>query len=341
VQSNNSFRLSGNYSVSALLARFNQCGMSVFFLFLLGVIPLAQSEEGGSGRYFPGSMSSFMDGVPAREGVIARLNAIHYSGDYDSRLRVPVAGLVALNADVETNAIAFTGVWRPPFEPGGQWSYAAGLTVPFVDVSVQGDVVSPNDPLGRTVRRKDSVSGLGDVLLFPLMLNYRQSDALSYSFRVGVYAPTGEFETGRLANHGKNFWSVGPTLSAVYYSPDNGRELSAFLGATFNEENDDTDYESGTQMHMEVTAAQHFPLWGGVAGAGLTGFWYEQVTSDSGDGATFGDFKAEARGIGPTVSFISKVGGQDLMAELKWLHEFDVLRRPEGDTVFLKVALKW
>lgn len=37
----------------------------------------------------------------------------------------------------------------------------------------------------------------------------------------------------------------------------------------------------------------------------------------------------------------SKVGGQDVMAELKWLHEFDNKKRVEGDTVFFKILAKF
>jgi hypothetical protein len=299
------------------------------------------AEEGGSGHYFPGSMSSFIDGVPPSETVIFRLNVLDYDGEFDSDIAVPVAGLAALDVGVDSTAVALTSLWRPPIDMGERWSYAAAVTVPYIDLSVEADVAVPADPLGRTVRRRDSASGLGDVMIFPLMLNYNASPALNYNFRIGLYAPTGDYEKGKLANQGKNFWSVEPTISMLYLNPENGRELSLFAGMTFNQENDKTDYKSGTQAHAEMTAAQHFPLWGGLAGAGITGFWYQQVTGDSGDGAIFGDFKARSLGIGPTVSWTGKTFGEDFIAEFKWLHESGVKRRPEGDTLFLKAVLKF
>lgn len=299
------------------------------------------AEEGGSGHYFPGSISSFIDSVPAEDMIIFRLNVVDYDAEFDSDVAVPIAGVAALDVEVETTVVALTSVWRPPVELGEHWSYALGLTVPFVDLTVDADVGSPRDPLSRTVRRSESVSGLGDVMLFPLMLNYNVNKSLNYNFRINAYAPTGDFKEGALANEGKNYWSVEPVLGMVYLGAENGRELSAYLGATFNEENGTTDYETGNQMHAELTAAQHFPLWGGLAGLGLTGYWYEQVTGDSGDGATFGSFKAEARGVGPTVSFVKQFGDAELMTEFKWVHEFDVERRPEGDILFLKALLKF
>jgi len=33
---------------------------------------------------------------------------------------------------------------------------------------------------------------------------------------LGVYAPTGEYETGRLANLGLNHWTFDPTFGAAY-----------------------------------------------------------------------------------------------------------------------------
>ena len=62
------------------------------------------AEEGGSGHYFPGSMSSFMDGVSAKEVFITRLNVIDYSGSFGTGREVPIGGLTALDVDVDLKA---------------------------------------------------------------------------------------------------------------------------------------------------------------------------------------------------------------------------------------------
>ena len=74
-------------------------------------------------------------------------------------------------------------------------------------------------------------------------------------------------------------------------------------------------------------------------GIGLHGFYLKQITGDSGDGATLGDFKAEAAGVGPAVIWNTKVAGQDISLIAKWLHEVHAERRIEGDHVFLSFAL--
>ena len=304
-------------------------------------VTTAHAEEGGSGHYFPGSMASFMDGVAPTEALIFRLNLLNYDGSYDGDVPVPIAGLAALDVDVESSAIGLTGFWRPPIEIGEHWSYAVSMTIPFVDLTVEADVGLPDDPMGRRARRSDTASGLGDILLFPIMLNYTFSPALSANFRLGIYAPTGDYEVGALANTGKNFWTIEPTAALMYLNPKTGLDASAFFGIDFNTENDDTNYKSGEQAHLEGTLAQHFPLWGGGASLGITGFWYKQISGDSGSGANFGDFKAKSLGIGPVVSYSRKLSNSDFIAEFKWLHESGVEKRPEGDTLFLKVMLKY
>ncbi len=308
-------------------------------LLLLPMMSLA--EEGGSGHYFPGSMASFMDGVAPEEAFIVRANIISYDGSFDGGLSVPIAGQAAVGVDVQSKAVGATVFWRPPFEIGENWSYGMSVTVPWVDLTVKADVAIPQDPLGRTVRRSDTNTGLGDILFFPLMLNYTFSPALSANFRLGFYAPTGDYEVGALANTGKNFWTVEPTAALMYLNPTTGLEASAFFGIDFNEKNSDTNYKSGEQAHIEGTLAQHLPLWGGGASVGITGFWYKQVTGDSGSGASFGDFKAKSRGIGPVFSYNRKLSNSDLIAEFKWLHESGVEKRAEGDTLFLKIMLKY
>lgn len=297
----------------------------------------AVAEEGGSGHYLPSSMASFMDGVSAEPAFIARLNYIHYDGDFGAERSVPIAGQTALNVNAKSNAVGLTFFWAPDIDLGDKWSYAMSTTIPWLSMEVTADVSSGP----ATVRRQDKETGLGDIIVMPLMFNYQHTANFSTNYRLAVYAPTGSYKTGRLANLGKNYWTVEPTVAFMYFGQKNGIEASLFLGASFNTENDDTDYKSGTQVHADGTLAQHFPLWNGLAGVGVTGFWYQQVEGDSGDGAILGDFKGVAHGIGPVASWATTAGGVDVIAELKWLHEFDNENRPEGDTVFFKLIGKF
>jgi hypothetical protein len=105
--------------------------------------------------------------------------------------------------------------------------------------------------------------------------------------------------------------------------------VSVFFGSDFNLENPDTNYQTGTEFHVDGMLAQHFSLAGGLAGIGVTGYWYDQITGDSGSGASFGDFEGRTSGVGPVLSYTFKIAKVDIIAEAKWLHEVETRRRLE------------
>jgi hypothetical protein len=303
---------------------------------------LCLAEEGGSGHYMPGSISSFIDGTPASETFATRLNVVYYDGKAGAGERLPIGGLNTLNAEATSWALGLTLLWRPSLDLGERWSYAMSATIPFVWLDLTADVVVTG-PGGNTttISRSPSQSGLGDVVLMPVMLSYGVNKDVHFDFRLGVYAPSGNYQLGRLANTGKNFWTIEPTVGLQYLGQKNGREASLYFGTDFNSENSATNYKSGTQMHLDGTLAQHFPMFGGLAGVGLSAYYYDQVSGDSGSGATYGAFKAKTMGLGPAFSFVSKVGGKDTVLEAKWLHETDTKNRLQGDVAWLKVVVKW
>jgi len=316
-----------------------------FALFIIfGICWLAGSaaaEEGGSGHYLPGSMASFIDGVPLTETFIVRANVINYNGSISAEKPIPLGGRTTLGADATLWGYGLTLLWRPPLELGKDWSYAMSATIPYVVLDVSADVEATLGNVSSALSRSSRTNGLGDILLLPLMLNYNFHPDFNVNFRLGVYAPTGDYEVGRLANTGKNFWTIEPVLGIMYFGQKNGFEASAFFGADFNTENEDTNYQSGTQVHVDGTLAQHFPLFGGLAGGGVSAYYYKQVTADSGDGATLGDFKGQTVGVGPVVSYVTSLWDHDTILELKWLHEVETENRFKGDIVWLKFVYKF
>jgi hypothetical protein len=295
------------------------------------------AEEGGSGHYMPGSMASFVDAVPPAETFVIRGNLISYRGTVGKSQPLPIAGVTTAGAAVRTTALGLTAFWRPRVEIGEGWSYGMSVTLPLVSTELTAEVTT----LGSTASRSSRTQGLGDLVLIPLMLNQNIDPDFNINYRVAVYAPTGSYKVGRLTNTGKNFWTIEPTVGFMYFGQKNGREASLFIGADFNRENPDTQYKSGTQFHIDGTLAQHFPWQGGLASVGLSGFYYKQVSGDSGSGANLGDFKAKTMGIGPVASFATKVSGHDTVVEFKWLQEANTARRLKGDIMWLKVLCKF
>jgi hypothetical protein len=207
-------------------------------------------------------------------------------------------------------------------------------------MTVSGNVTRTG-PLGssQTVQRSDTSVGLADLMFYPFMLGWTNGPDLKYDARLGIYAPSGEYEQGALANLGKNYWTFEPGLSFSWLSSKIGTEVSLFAGLDFNTRNDATDYQTGTEFHLDGTVAQHLPLFSGFIGVGANGFFYQQITGDSGSGAKLGSFKGQTAGVGPVLSYVHKVGKATLAAELKWLPELVVENRLKGDWIWFKLGL--
>jgi hypothetical protein len=294
------------------------------------------AEEGGSGHYLPGATASFIDALPGREA-FAYVNAFtYYNGSASGSRRLNPGGLVAANIDGTVYADSSTLLYQTPWKIfGGQ--YAAAVTIPYLTMTVEGEVqIGPI-----TGKRRETVDGLGDIQVLPLMLGWTKGD-LKFGTTFGLYAPTGDFKKGALANIGKNYWTVEPGLNASWLSTKIGTEVSLFAGFDVSTKDGQTDYQSGDVFHLDATLAQHFPLLGGSVGVGANAFFYQQVSGDTGSGATLGELEGRTIGVGPVLSYAMKIGPKkttDLVAELKWLPELDVDHRLKGDTIWFKLAL--
>jgi hypothetical protein len=211
--------------------------------------------------------------------------------------------------------------------------YATGIFVPLVDLDF-GASLSGGGP---TVRVSDTASGVGDVALIPIAL-YWSGEKIHTSFAHFIVTPTGDYDTSNAINDGLNYWSFDTNFALTYLNPETGRDVSFDIGHIYNTKNDDTDYQTGQELHLDVAFNQFFSETFAV---GLHGFYLKQITGDSGSGALLGDFEAEAAGVGPALLWSTKIGNQSVSFIAKWLHEFHAENRLEGDHFFLSGALDW
>jgi hypothetical protein len=297
------------------------------------------AAENGIGHYSPGGMASFIDVAPPGFAVFNFFN--YYNGSAGGDSKFPFGGLVAANLDVTTYADVIGLAYRTPFGIL-DGKFIAAMLVPYVWAEVKADVdLNRRLPQrDRAVSKRDTTDGIGDITLIPFWLAWNKGD-FKWDVRFDIYAPTGDFTKGKLANVGLNYWTFEPVVSFSYLSSKIGLEVSAFAGLNFNTENDATDYQSGDVFHLDLTVAEHLPLSRyGVVGVGFNAFYWEQFTGDSGAGAVLGSFKGRTQGIGPVVSYVSPpICGHTILAELKWLPELDVNNRLEGDYIWFKAVL--
>jgi hypothetical protein len=115
-----------------------------------------------------------------------------------------------------------------------------------------------------------------------------------------------------------------------------GREFSSVLGVTFNGDNQDTNYSSGTDFHLEMSGRQHLPNnWA----FGLVGYWFQQLTADSNGPAILGDFKGRVFALGPEIAYQFPGKEHPVGLDLRWYYEFGAQNRLEGNGVFLTFSV--
>jgi hypothetical protein len=100
-------------------------------------------------------------------------------------------------------------------------------------------------------------------------------------------------------------------------------------------------YKSGSVLHFDGAIQQILPAGSGFLTLGVEGFYFDQVTCDSGAGATLGCFKGMTAGLGPVLGYIQPLGKESVAVELKWLTELDTKNRLQGDYVWLKLVYKF
>ncbi len=302
---------------------------SIFIILFLLCPPLWASEAGSS-HYVPGAVASFID-VPSGLPYNFLNSFTGYVGSASVSREFPIAGL--LTADVRAHSFAYTLAFQydAPFKVlGGQ--YALTLALPVMVLDVEASIVGSG---GNTISRSDSRGGLGDLYFSPLILFWKKGN-FTYLGSVGIYAPSGAFDVGRLANLGKNYWTFTPQAGVNYSNQKNGLEATVLTGFNFNTKNTDTDYQSGHEFFLDFTVAKRFRNGVGVGG---TGYLFQQISGDSGTGARLGSFKGRTFGLGPEVSYTRPIGKVLLAMEGKWLPEIEVQNRTQGHFFWYKLGI--
>jgi hypothetical protein len=289
----------------------------------------ARAAEGGYSNYIAGTYGDFAMAVAPSETWTLRNDLYYYDASTTRSVR---SGNLEVGADLQFLMNFTTLLYKPDFTLfGGQ--YATGFLMPIVDLDIDASLAAGGMRLGAG----DTASGLGDVALIPFALYWNNGNFHS-SFAQFIVTPTGDYSVNNSINEGLNYYSIDTNYALTYLNPETGRDVSFNIGHIYNTENDDTDYQTGQELHLDVVFNQFFSE---TFAAGLQGFYLKQITGDSGSGALLGDFKAEAAGVGPALLWNTKIGDQDISFIAKWLHEFHAENRLEGDHIFLSFALDW
>jgi hypothetical protein len=293
----------------------------------------ALADEGGVSFWFPGQFGS-LAAVPLEPGWSLPVVYYHASSDASASKDFAIGENITAGLDARADLLLAvpTYAFADPVL-GGQLALSMAAAYGTTEVSANATLTGPQGNV-LTQNPSDSVTGPSD--LYPqatLRWNNGVHNFIAYTM-AGI--PVGAYEADRLANIGTNHWAVDAGGGYTYLNQKTGLEFSAVLGFTYNFENPDTDYQNGISAHLDWGASQFLSEQWHV---GLVGYFYNQLTGDSGSGAVLGDFKSRVAAIGPQVGYLFKVKDRQWYANLKGYWEFDAQNRPEGWNIWLTVSI--
>lgn len=276
------------------------------------------AKEGGD-QYPNGTENWFAGAVPPPGNYF-----INYFGNWSGTLRDqngdkvrPTGKDIKLNATFD--ALRFVKVTDTQFF-GANYGWAAIL--PIVHLSIE----TPGGKASRT--------GIGDATITPMILSWH-SPEMHYALGLDLNLPTGHFDKNDAPgkNIGANYYSLEPVFGVTYLGKS-GWEVSGKFMYNVKTKNNDTDYKSGDEFHMDYLVGKHIGPWS----VGLSGYYLKQLTDDRQNGAKVGTDgnKGQVFAIGPSVKY-ETAGHSHLI--FQWQHETNVENRFGGDKVWFKYIM--
>lgn len=339
-------KLSGLHSFTSL--RLGTACLALFGI-LVCATDKAAADEDGESFWIPGFFGS-LAAAPQQPGW--SLTSILYNTNVSASGNAAVAREitigrfnpkinVSVNANIHADAtigfLAPSYVFATPFF-GGQASATLLFGYGNNDTSLHATATATTDipPLSitRSVALSQDTTGFTD--LIPMFADRWNAGVNNYMVYLTGDIPVGLYSSSNLANIGLGHGAIDGGVGYTYFDEKAGHEFSAVLGFTGNFENQSTGYTSGIDSHLDWGASQFLTKQLQV---GLVGYFYEQLTGDSGCAPVLCPFKSRVIGVGPQIGYIFPVAGMQGYLNLKGYGEFDNDNRPDGWNVWLTFVL--
>ena len=185
-------------------------------------------------------------------------------------------------------------------------------------------------------------SGVGDTELSTVWI--RHVDRLKVAAGVSLFVPTGSYDKNRGPNPGfGNFYTLRPGVAVTYNlnpkhsdeSWDSGVTIAGRVSYGLNTRNKDTDYKSGNFIYSEGGIVKVRGDWA----YGVNMFAIQQISDDTGSGATLGGNRYKTNGVGPFVSF--KLPGKDAGFNLQYSDNFSGRNAIVAKSLQLRFVKAW
>jgi hypothetical protein len=301
-------------------------GVSFWLTGQFGSLAAVPQQPGWSiaSIFYHTSVSGSREVAAAREITINKLKrTVNVNLDLDLKAR---ADLVFLSP---------TYVFESPVL-GGQLAVGMAGAFGHNSTSLNGILTRSVDSL--TVTRpgniSDSQDGFGD--LYPqVSLRWNSGVNNIMTYLLGD-APVGTYNSSRLSNFGIGHGAIDGGGGYTYFNPETGHEFSVVTGLTGNFTNTATDYQNGTDWHLDWGASQFLSEQLHI---GVLGYVYKQLAADGGAALILGENKSQVAGAGPQIGYLFPIGNLQGYLGLKAYWEFAADRRPQGVNAWLTLAI--
>lgn len=304
-------------------------GVSLVAVLVVGSGP-ALSAEGAFSHFLPGTAGDIAIAQSPEPGLQVADQFWIHAGNIGAAV---LQGQVNLDLDLTMvlNIAAASYTVATPIEG---LTFSVGTAIPFGYANLDTTLVGP---LGGRFDDSENALNLSDIAIIPFQLNWSYGD-FSFKFAEAIVAPTGAYDVDEEVNLGRNYWSFDTVAAATWFDTEMGTEVSVAPGIMVNTRNDETDYRTGAEFHVDFTANQFVSE---TFALGLRGYYYRQVSGDTGSGAILGEFKGESLGIGPGFLWTPKFAGGRLAVIGKWMHDVKAENRFKADIGTIGAAWKF
>ena len=301
-------------------------------LSMYGVTVPSRADESGASAWLPGQFASFA-AVPGDPGFTFETIYYQRGASAGANRTFPIGANLAAGYDISEQYLYLTPSYafaQPVLH--GQLILGLTFTVARADTSVTAVLTGPGGG-ALSASRGDTMTGFGD--LYPtasLKWAVGEHNFMTYTM---LSAPTGQYDPNRIAGLSLGHWAIDGGLGYTYEG-ESGFEASVTAGMTYNFINPYTQYQSGIDGHIDL-AASYSP--NEAVYFGPVGYYYNQISPDTGPGARLGGFKSTVAGAGAQFGYALALGGVAVDLNLRGYKEFDAQNRPEGWNVWLTISL--
>jgi hypothetical protein len=309
-------------------------------------VDISLADEGGVSFWFPGLYGSLAAApqVPGWAiGFVDIYNPVSASGSVAAAREITINGVkgpvnvnLNLNLKAEPNLILAspTYVFATPVL-GGQLALslagATGRSIAALNgtltVSVPGATATKQGTI------EDGRDGFAD--LYP-QATLRWNNGVNNWMVYGMGdIPVGTYDSARLANFSIGHGAMDGGVGYTYFDEKTGHEFSAVAGLTYNFVNPSTGYRNGIDWHLDWGASQFLTK---TLQIGAVGYFYDQLTSDSGCSPLLCPFESRTVGIGPQLGLIVPGTSVETYINLKAYWDVDTQNRASGMSAWFTLS---